>query len=89
MDSVGQKIAMTPWLSQAEVDDLCAPLTQPAAQIRYLRALGLAVRTKPSGAPLVLRSNIEQIMNPGGKPATSTRREPNRAALVASFGPAA
>ena len=76
---------MTPWLSQAEVDDLCQPLKQAAAQVRYLREQGLAVRTKPNGQPLVLRSNVEEVMNPAAKPVKSAKREPNRAGLIASF----
>lgn len=80
---------MTPWLSQAEVDDLCEPLKQSAAQIRYMRELGLTVRTKPNGAPLVLRSHVEEVMNPSAKPATPAKREPNRAGLIASFARAA
>lgn len=81
---------MTPWLSQAEIDDLCAPLTQHAAQIRYLRGvLGLTVRTKPNGAPLVLRSHLEEALNPSGKTRPTSKPQPNRAALVASFAKAA
>jgi hypothetical protein len=59
---------MTPWLSQQEVNDLCEPLTQPAAQIRFLRdSLGLAVKPKPNGRALVLRSSVEEVL--GGLPA--------------------
>lgn len=82
---------MTPWLSQQEVDDLCEPLTQPAAQIRYLRdSLKLTVRAKPNGRALVLRSHVEDVL--GGLPAKKTRqqpaagtRQPNVAGLVLAF----
>ncbi len=74
-----------PWLTQEEIEDLCRPLTQPAAQIRYLRRQGLTVRTKPNGAPLVLRAHFESVMNPAGKPQTSGKREPDRSGLIASF----
>lgn len=57
----------TPWLTDDEIADLCAPLTQPAAQARYLRGLGLTVKLKPNGRPLVLRSNVEATL--GGLPA--------------------
>lgn len=76
---------MTPWLTQAEIDDLCTPLTQAAAQIRYLRGQGLTVRTKPNGHPLVMREHIEQVLNPTGSKPPAGKREPNRLALVASF----
>lgn len=85
---------MSPWLSQSEVDDLCEPLTQPAAQIRYLRdALKLSVRPKPNGRPLVLRSNVEEVL--GGLPekkrkakapeASAADRQPDVAGLVLAF----
>ena len=87
---------MSPWLSQAEIDDLCEPLTQPAAQIRYLRdTLKLSVRPKPNGRPLVLRSNVEDVLGglptaPKGRrdrstPATLPARQPNAAGLVLAF----
>jgi hypothetical protein len=82
---------MTPWLSQQEIDDLCEPLTQPAAQIRYLRdSLKLTVRAKPNGRALVLRSHVEDVL--GGLPAKKTRqkgseapRQPNAGGLVLAF----
>jgi hypothetical protein len=77
---------MTPWLSQDEIDDFCQPLRQAAAQIRYLRGQGLTVRTKPNGAALVMRSHFEQVMNPAPSQKPNGKREPNRLALLASFG---
>jgi hypothetical protein len=76
---------MTPWLTQEEIDDLCQGLTQTAAQIRYLEGLGLTVRTKPNGTPLVLRSHLETVMNPTMPARTTGKAEPNRAGLLASF----
>lgn len=37
-----------PYLTDLEVADMCAGLTQPAAMIRYLRSLGLRVDKKPN-----------------------------------------
>lgn len=69
---------MTAWLSQQEIDDLCEPLTQPAAQIRYLREkLKLAVKVKPNGRALVLRSNVEDVL--AGLPETRKPEKPTRA----------
>lgn len=51
------------FLSQAEIDDLCHPLTQPAAQVRFLRASGLAVTVKPNGRPAVVRSHAEVVLS--------------------------
>lgn len=55
------------FLSDSEIDCLCAPLTQPAAQVRYLRsALKLTVSTKPNGRALLVRSHAELVLS-GGK----------------------
>ncbi len=76
---------MTPWLSQDEIDDLCSPLKQHAAQIRFIRGLGITVREKPNGAPLVMRTHFEETMSQIGKARKPIKTEPNRAALVLSF----
>jgi hypothetical protein len=77
-----------PWLSDDEISDLCAGLKQPAAQVRYLRRLGLLVREKPNGRPLVMRADIEALSAPDKKPATG-KREPNRAGFLAALKKAA
>lgn len=83
---------MSLWLSQQEIDDLCEPLTQPAAQMRYMReTLKLSVRPKPNGRALVMRSNVEDVL--GGLPAGRKKREkpareapqPDAAGLVLAF----
>jgi hypothetical protein len=75
---------MKPWLEQEEVDDLCHPLTQAAAQIRFLKSLGLTVRRKPSGDALVMRADVVALSVP--TPASpSARPTPNRAGLIAAF----
>lgn len=79
---------MTPWLSEEEIHDLCAGLTQAAAQARYLRRLGLTVREKPNGRPLVLRAEIESLATPARK-TPEGKRQPNRMALAAQFKRAA
>lgn len=75
---------MTPWLTDGEIADLCAGLKQAAAQMRFLRQLGITVRAKPNGRPLVMRADVEALQTPAdNKPAL--HRAPNRAALVAHF----
>lgn len=84
---------MTPWLEQSQIDDLCEPLTQAAAQVRYLRSLGLTVRLKPNGRAVVLRSNCEAVLGylPGEAAATDPPRasarpsQPDGAGLVLAF----
>lgn len=53
-------MSQTDFYSDAEVDDLCAGLRQPAAMVRYLRGLGLRVDRKPNGRPLVWRAPAGQ-----------------------------
>ena len=50
---------MTPHLTDAEIADITAPLTQGAARIRFFRRLGVKVEAKPNGQPLVWRSDFE------------------------------
>lgn len=81
---------MTPWLSPAEVNDLCAPLTQKAAQCGFLMSLGLIVKRKPDGSPLVMRSNVESVLGGIANPATLTpsmqgKPGPNKTGLLLSF----
>lgn len=51
---------MTPDLTDAEVNQICAGLVQSAAQIRFLKSLGLRVDRRPNGRPLVSRSEWER-----------------------------
>lgn len=57
-----QVIALPPDLTDTEVDNLCAGLTQNAAKVRYLEGLGLKVRRRPNGRPLVGRAHFEAVM---------------------------
>lgn len=49
-------------LSDDEIANICKPLTQGAAQCRYLRSLGLTVRRRPDGRPLVNRAHYDATM---------------------------
>lgn len=52
---------MTPYLTDAEIDGLCAGLRQSAAKVRFLRdVLKLPVQRKPNGRPLVRRVDWER-----------------------------
>jgi hypothetical protein len=44
-----------------EIDRICAGYKQNAAKIRYLRGLGLTVRVKPNGRPLVNRIHYDAV----------------------------
>lgn len=72
-----------PFLSDAEIGKLCEPLVSAAAQRRYLASLGLVVKAKPNGKPLVARAELERVLV-GRAPAEVSRpsSEPNRAAWL-------
>lgn len=76
---------MTPWLSQQEIDDLCEPLTQHAAQLRFIRGLGLTVRTKPNGAPLLMRTHFDEAMTPVAKKSKPAKCQPNSSGLRLAY----
>lgn len=73
-----------PYLTDAEIAEICRPRTQGAAQLRYLRSIGVKVRARADGSPLVWRVDVErpQADSSGGRgtvPAnepTWTRRAP-------------
>lgn len=48
-------------LPDDEVDRICDGLKQNAAKIRYLRSLGVEVKIKPSGRPLVNRAHYNAV----------------------------
>jgi hypothetical protein len=50
-----------PFLSDEEIDGVCAGLTQPAAMVRYLRqVVRVPVERKPNGRPLVRRADWDR-----------------------------
>ena len=49
-------------LTDAEIDTICAGLVQNAAKVRYLQRMGLTVRRKPNGKPLVNRAHYDAVM---------------------------
>lgn len=80
------------FLTDDEIAELCKPLVQPAAQVRYLRALKLQVTTKPNGRPVVVRSHAEAVLS-GSRQASaeaeqttaSSARSTDRGALLELF----
>lgn len=51
---------MAPYLTDAEIAEICSPLKQGAAQIRLLESWGIRVERKPNGRPLVWRADVER-----------------------------
>lgn len=72
-----------PWLSAEEVADLCRPLTQPAAQSRFLKdVFGIEAKRKPDGSLLVMRAQIEAPAPVTPETPETSRPRPNRAGFV-------
>lgn len=61
-------VALSPFLSSDEVDELCAPLIQRHAQTRRLcQLLGVDdLPRRPDGMPIVGRKMIEDRLNTAG-----------------------
>lgn len=79
--------ALRPWLSDAELAELCEPLEQAAAQIRWLRRQGYHVERRPNGRPLLMRSELERVAGAGRiGAAQNATSQPNRAALLELIG---
>ena len=54
------------WIDDAVIDRMCQGVTQKAAKVRALKAMGLTVAEAPNGRPLVLHSNVALVF--GGVP---------------------
>lgn len=54
-------MSIHPDLTDAEVDAICDGLVQNAAKVRYLEGLGLIVKRKPNGRPLVNRAHYDAV----------------------------
>lgn len=67
---------MTPDLTDAEIDMICDGLVQHHARVLYLQRLGLTVRRKPNGKPLVNRAHYDAVMNGSPPSRQSTSRVP-------------
>lgn len=65
---------MTTDLPDTEIDMICSGFKQNAAKIRFLQNMGLNVRRKPNGKPLVNREHYN-LLSTGIKPAVDA--EPN------------
>ena len=66
---------MNLFLTPEEVDDLCAPLTQRAAQKRFIETvLGIPVAgRRPDGVPIVGRLAAEERLKHSATPETKPR----------------
>lgn len=74
-------IALPPYLTDAEIDEICAPLKIGAAKRKRLERMGMLVKQKPNGRPLVARAEFVRVMTGGqveaSAPANSEINGPN------------
>ncbi len=57
----------TPFLTDDEVDAICAGYVQNAAKVRFLQqVVRVPVKRKPNGRPLVLRADLQRPSEAGG-----------------------
>ena len=68
---------LPPYLTDAEVAEICRPRTQGAAQIRYLRSLGVKVARRADGTPLVWRVDVERQSVSAPSATVGASNEPN------------
>ena len=73
---------MTPNLTESEIAEICAPLVLGSAQCRYLQRLGMVVKRKPNGKPLIARGEFERVMIGRQTEATVSGTQPNVVALM-------
>jgi len=73
-----------PYLTDIEINDICSPLKRSNSQIRFLAGLGLLVREKPNGRPLVARNEFERAMinRPAQASANDESSQPDREAYL-------
>lgn len=62
--------AQPPYLTDEEIAEICKPLKLAYAQRRHLARLGMLVKTKADGRPLVARAEFVRVMT--GAPAPTT-----------------
>lgn len=71
-----------PYLTDSEINEICDPLTQSYAQRRFLLNLGILVKKKPNGRPLVSRAEFERAMMNNPAKASEIGAQPNPAAYL-------
>lgn len=69
---------LPPFLTDEEVDAICAGYVQNAAKVRFLQqVVRVPVKRKPNGRPLVLRADLQPLASGGGADSRATVRASN------------
>jgi len=61
-----------PYLTDEEIAEICKPLQLAHARTRHLKRLGLVVKSKADGSPLVGRAEFVRVMMGGQVPSTTS-----------------
>ncbi len=62
-------------LTDTEIDNICAGYVQSAAKVRFLQSMGLVVRRKPNGRPLVNRAYYDAAMGGSGSAVANAKSD--------------
>lgn len=73
---------LSPNLTDAEISAICEPLKLGGAQCKFLERLGMLVKRKPNGKPLLARGEFERVMIGRQTEATVSGTQPNVVALM-------
>jgi hypothetical protein len=73
---------LSPNLTDAEVLAICEPLKLGGAQCKFLERLGMIVKRKPNGRPLIARGEFERVMIGKQVDAKPSGTQPNVVALM-------
>lgn len=68
---------MTSDLTDEEINNICQGRTQNAAMVRHLKKMGLIVRRKPNGRPLINRVHYDEVTGARVRHTGSSSTEPN------------
>jgi hypothetical protein len=66
-------MSLPPYLTEDEIAGITDPLTQGAARIKYIRALGVKAEKKPNGQPLVWRADFDAARQRNAEAANDDR----------------
>ena len=79
----------TLFLTQSEINEIAAPLTQPAAISRWFLHNGFYFKSKPNGMPLISREHYESVMSgnpvPNALKTTPAEQSPDVANFLSQF----
>lgn len=67
---------LPPYLTDAEITEICRPRRQGAAQIRFLRSIGIKAARRADGTPLVWRADVERARASGAAGTVPASNEP-------------